>query len=90
MSTQKPVGEVVNIEYNGVNYGSSVVMYSECPAGTKLYTHQAIPEGYKLVPIEPTNEMLIAAQSTWTSGINYSGAHIARYKAMLAAAPEIN
>lgn len=39
MSTQKPVGEVVNIEYNGVNY---------------------------------------------------SEAQIARYKAILAAAPEIN
>ena len=39
MNTQKPVGEVINIEYNG---------------------------------------------------INYSGAHIARYKAMLAASPEIN
>lgn len=47
--------------------------------GDPLYLHPApIPEGYVLVPIEPTKEMISAMQSSgWMPG---------NYKAMLAAA----
>jgi len=59
------------------------------PVGTELYTHppraQAVPEGWKLVPIEPTHEMTErgAQEADWY-------AHNAQYcyKAMIDAAPQ--
>lgn len=50
-----------------------------------LYATPEIPEGYKFVPIEPTDEMIEAADRTFIST-----GHVAtgKYKAMLEAAPE--
>lgn len=61
-----------------------------------LYLHapQAVPEGWKLVPIEPTSEMLSAAATApipavYLDSISARSAlqHKVVYKAMLAAAP---
>lgn len=50
---------------------------------------RGVPEGYKLVPVEPTEAMLEAGESTFTSG--YTGTPTSSpdkvYQAMLAAAP---
>lgn len=54
-----------------------------------LYTApqpQQIPEGYKLVPVEPTDEMLVAG---YLVPLNKAARHYAVYKAMLEAAPEV-
>ena len=58
------VGEV----YKSSSTGSSVdcTLFIDFPEGTtKLYAHplpaQAVPEGWQLVPVEPTDEMLDAA-----------------------------
>jgi hypothetical protein len=73
----------------------------EAPAGTFLYTAdqmrayasravaQAVPEGWVLVPREPTREMLDAA---WDNGFSGPGEDdqpdfAAAYRAMLAATP---
>lgn len=48
----------------------------------------AVPDGWQLVPIEPTNNMLRAACVAWTAGVNYMDAAAYRYRAMLAAAPK--
>lgn len=47
----------------------------------------AVPEGWKLVPVEPTLGMLDAAHEAWTPGVNYPEAQAIRYRAMLSAAP---
>jgi hypothetical protein len=46
----------------------------------------AVPEGWKLVPVEPTGEMLAALAQEWHSS-RYE-AFRGRYALMLAAAPE--
>lgn len=52
------------------------------PIGTKLYTSApTIPEGWKLVPIEPTSEMLWAGVEAYSTSWDI-------YTSMLAAAPE--
>jgi hypothetical protein len=50
---------------------------------------QPIPEGWKLVPIEPTEEMLESAVSAWSAMPHYSTRATlnAEYKAMLSAVP---
>lgn len=65
------------------------------PAGRHdLYTHPApaAPAGYKLVPVEPTPEMLQAGANVMEpNGIGWYDADISRaeYRAMLAAAPAV-
>lgn len=48
------------------------------------------PDGYKLVPIEPTRKMLDAGEDTFVSSLSGTptSSPIAVYRAMLAAAPE--
>ncbi|MGL6415581.1 hypothetical protein ACSZMN_16755 [Aeromonas veronii] len=48
----------------------------------------SVPEGWKLVPVEPTNQMFEAGNSTYWATSTNLGAIIATYKAMLAAAPK--
>jgi len=53
----------------------------------------AVPKGYVLVPIEPTPEMLLAAENTeidpeYRSGVGYFTDGLEIYAAMLAAAPQ--
>ena len=45
----------------------------------------AIPDGWKLVPIEPTESMMDAYRYAFTSKDRFDGANV--YKAMLTAAP---
>ena len=47
----------------------------------------SIPEGWKLVPIEPTDRMLSAGQSEWLESAGADPCFDV-YRAMLAAAPE--
>ena len=59
--------------------------------GQPIYTHPAptIPEGWQLVPKEPTDEMNNTGQlatESWWAHMGNRNVHI--YKAMLAAAPE--
>jgi len=54
-----------------------------------LYAMPPVPEGWKLVPIEPNEDMVLAAfnvqRSEWSNPIGHFVSH---YKAMLAAAPK--
>ena len=79
-----PVGVMRKVEVpsNSMNEQFSIEpdMFIELPEGTKLYTAPTIPEGYVLVPVEPTDSMAEA----WRNGDGFNG----RYKALLAAAPK--
>ena len=60
--------------------------------GTKLYTTPTIPEGWQLVPIEPTSEMILAAvkgQSNRTTVPRDDELAAGMYYDMLAAAPKL-
>lgn len=71
----------------GGEYPCNVIWYAPVMAGTKLYTRPqpAIPDGWQLVPVEPTGEMLQAA-FTYLEDIDFIATGV--YKAMLAAAPK--
>jgi hypothetical protein len=60
------------------------------PDDIPLYAHPAstVPEGWKLVPIEPTREMLRASYSVGVPKCTADQYIMMQYKAMLAAAPE--
>ncbi|HDX8367391.1 TPA: hypothetical protein RQN08_002639 [Aeromonas dhakensis] len=48
----------------------------------------SVPEGWKLVPVEPTDQMFEAGNSAyWSTSTNHD-AIIATYRAMLTAAPK--
>ena len=51
-----------------------------------LYTHPHIPDGYQLVPVEPTFKMLLAMIEEWDSGGKRTAED--NYKAMLKVAKE--
>lgn len=83
----EPVGEVI-----GPN---QVVLYAEhasLESGTPLYTHHQpqaevrVPDGYVLVPVEPTDDMLNCAQDRVYSLFRVDACSI--WDAMLAAAPK--
>ncbi|HET6788244.1 MAG TPA: hypothetical protein VFH49_09795 [Aquabacterium sp.] len=62
----EPVGEVVRdtLGRNGRPWlGVTWAPGIDLPQGTKLYTHPApaVPEGFALVPVEPTHEMTMAS-----------------------------
>ena len=57
------------------------------PVGTALYTAPpapSVPDGWKLVPVEPTPEMMRSGANV---PLNKAARHNAVYRAMLAAAP---
>jgi hypothetical protein len=59
--------------------------FKKLPVGTKLYTAPAdrgVAEGYVMVPIEPTDEMLFLAELSSPRGYRDL------YRAMLSAAPQ--
>ena len=65
----------------------------QLPSGSQaLYTSPTIPEGWRLVPIEPTMEMALALESNYAECLPSSEVHNANwidaYHAMLAAAPK--
>lgn len=85
---QEPIGEVTCVFQDG---GQQVLWkqgVQPLPYSTKLYTRPApIPEGYVLVPKEPTGNMLDAAEDATGGEISLDGLAEA-YKAMLTAAEE--
>ncbi|WP_010245242.1 hypothetical protein [Pantoea agglomerans] len=96
LAKQKPVGTVsIAMDWNThrnvatVNMRHDLVV-SEMKDGDELFTRPAfsadlVPDGWKLVPIEPTEEM-IAAGDQFMDGLSRLGD---AYDAMLAAAPEV-
>lgn len=62
--------------------------------GRAAGTRSACPEGWKLVPIEPTDDILVAGQEAWSRcrksrpAIEDCEEAMVAYKAMLSAAPE--
>ena len=92
----EPVAKV-KVQLTGGNAGIhwhavAVNNYDSLPLlreGTLLFTApqpQQIPEGYKIVPKEPTSEMLKAAQTVWLNDPMRRTTTF--YQAMLAAAPK--
>ncbi|MGU5720501.1 hypothetical protein [Aeromonas hydrophila] len=47
-----------------------------------------VPEGWKVVPIEPTDQMYVAGNSAYWSTSTNRGAIVSTYSAMIAAAPQ--
>jgi hypothetical protein len=97
----KPVEPVAAVQKSALFDGNTIVQFegveSYLTVGTLLYTTPqepavaAIPEGWKLVPIEPNDTMQAAgAQAVRfdTTVINKIWTGNAVYRAMLAAAPE--
>jgi len=82
---QEPVAwlDLVKVK-NGMAYATTVKITSK---QTPLYAtpQPAIPEGWQLVPVESTPEMVSAASRTRISATPWP---VAVYKAMLAAAPK--
>jgi hypothetical protein len=72
-------------EANGLPDGTYNIVDAAPPANT-VKQEAVIPEGRKLVPIEPTSEMLKAAYVDYESD-KYTGPS-SMYKAMLSAAPD--
>ena len=78
---------------NGANSVSMPDEYVEVAAwlcGIPAQPAPSVPDGWKLVPIEPTSEMLGAGEDTFVT--TYTGTPVSApidvYRAMLAAAPE--
>lgn len=69
LAKQEPVA-IVEAGKHPWDYCLSVVyLDNPLPVGTKLYAAPippAVPEGWKLVPIEPTQEMIKAAMEEYT------------------------
>ncbi|HHQ4791289.1 TPA: hypothetical protein ACSP21_002184 [Aeromonas veronii] len=47
-----------------------------------------VPEGWKVVPIEPTDKMYVAGESAYWSKDTNRGSIVSTYRAMIAAAPQ--
>ena len=93
MEKQEPVGKFTQHPSHGMWEQDG---YSDNPDAKPLYLAPgaqpapSVPEGWKLVPIEPTHEMLDAGEDTFVP--TYTGTPVSApidvYRAMLAAAPE--
>lgn len=91
---QTPVAEVVwydpalsaTTDKAGKIIDASMSFMDTADLGTKLYLHPSpsVPEGYVLVPIEPTVNQIVAGQDS--GSIENSKRIVRIYKAMLAAA----
>ncbi|HEI8891595.1 TPA: hypothetical protein SLG48_000663 [Klebsiella pneumoniae] len=88
----KPVAEVLS---NRPGNDTSTID-RELPAGTQLYRHAqpalVVPDGYVMVPREPTDEMIAAAMNCEDVLFNSDDSFCVQfgniYEAMLAAAPQ--
>lgn len=69
---------------------ANLTLNAACVSGVRAEQAQAeaVPQGWKLVPVEPTEAMLQEAARAWTPGVNHLEAHAIRYQAMLATAPQ--
>lgn len=92
----EPVGFVHPSTLSLLESGTNCAMFKpghETEGSIALYTHpapsQTEPVGWKLVPIEPTPEMINAMVTAWRYSVetDQSGECRAEYRAMLAAAP---
>lgn len=87
---REPVAEVVSIYGDPEAFGEReirpLVGIQQMPYGTNLYRHAqpapVVPDGYVVVPKEPTEEML---QASYREAAVYSPT---AYRAMIAAAPQ--
>ena len=91
----EPVGEVFTMEPldGSGDVRCHALLSKPLPAGTKLYTTpqpQQIPKGFKLVPVEPTQEMLDAAYVNLHSQGIHTSTWLRKtiFRLMLEAAPE--
>ena len=95
---QEPMGYAVIVDGEGEEIGFGPSPLPDDPSIYLLYTRPqpaTIPEGWVLVPVDPTTEMLQAAfnasvPAVWVDSISGQQAvcDAAKYRAMLAAAPE--
>ena len=96
MEKQEPVGNFVQHPSNGLWEQDG---YGDNPDASPLYAHPgaqaqpapSVPEGWKLVPIEPTHEMVKACASAARAYMQEYGENSPRrvmWAAMLAAAPK--
>ncbi|MFK1576665.1 hypothetical protein ACIU06_19490 [Pseudomonas aeruginosa] len=99
LEKQEPVATVAKVpgeDWNGLHFYRDL---QGMQPGTKLYAapvaqaQHSVPEGYALVPLEPTDDMLVAGQEAWAHKRERRGALEDCeeagdvYRAMLAAAP---
>jgi len=97
----EPVGEVVNsgaswdqivlVKFSGVRPALGTKLYTSAPTMLTAQAPCDIPEGWQLVPIEPTPEMLVDGRDAdfeWSVSDDDRNGLSVIYKAMLSAAPE--
>ncbi|MFU9088550.1 DUF551 domain-containing protein [Klebsiella pneumoniae] len=96
----EPVAEVVSIYGDPEAFGEReirpLVGIQQMPYGTKLYRHAqpapVVPDGYVMVPREPTDEMIAAAMNCEDVLFNSDDSFCVQfgniYEAMLAASPQ--
>lgn len=93
MEKQEPVATVYYKAGNCIRW-VEYLGWQKLKDGTNLYAlpvaqpAPSVPDGWQLVPIEPTQEMLIAGQSEWLESAGADPCFYV-YRAMLAAAPEV-
>jgi hypothetical protein len=94
---QEPVAFISHNVLNGKNWYDKVPLQSLQPGAytyTPLYTAPqpqplTVPQGWKLVPVEPTDAMIHAAANLdFLTFVEDAPTYADTYKAMLAAAPE--
>lgn len=74
----------IAIKYHGAGQLREQIARVVRPAMLQAGNSPVIPEGYVMVPKEPTEAMINA----WLSEVANWRGHVAGYKAMLAAAPQ--
>ncbi|WP_367047231.1 hypothetical protein [Klebsiella pneumoniae] len=96
----EPVAEIVSIYGDPEAFGEReirpLVGIQQMPYGTKLYRHAqpapVVPDGYVMVPREPTDEMIAAAMNCEDVLFNSDDSFCVQfgniYEAMLAASPQ--
>jgi hypothetical protein len=87
-----PVGVIRHVIIGEGKTGCHATLFSPLPAGTELFTAPpapAVPAGFKLVPVEPTEAMINAGREIDSSPLNMSPRHRVEliYRAMLTEAP---
>ena len=94
MRRQEPIGWFARLDGDGLLMECKHADISRVPLyalpGAQAQPAPSVPDGWKLVPIEPTQEMLDAGEDTFVSSLSGTptSSPIAVYRAMLAAAPE--
>lgn len=98
LEKQEPVAwvEVIDRDYGPYNFHGKRLLPKgkhQLYAAPVAQAQHSVPDGYALVPLEPTDDMLVAGQEAWTHKMERRGALEDCeeagdvYRAMLAAAP---